>query len=298
MAILDDMVRTYETSTKTDTGIRTKPKEQAPALPKFEDRLQNAIDESLKAVGTGFNKIKDWVVKPKDGEADEPGSAPSADRGDLEDRLDDALRGVNNEIRDRERDTTELDRKLHDAQKELIRLRAQEQHVREMQLRVGQTKQLSEDLERKMAMLDDMVRTYETSTKTDTGIRAKPKEPAPALPKFEDRLESAINEALKSVATQEKKVAEIEAQLGRANTALVEERTRQQRIRSMQMKLRQSRHFSNDLHRALAAMSASIEDLKVRAGNLLKPEARGSKAVAKKPVPAEAPAPTKAPTTS
>jgi len=107
-----------------------------------------------------------------------------------------------------------------------------------MQLRVGQTKQLAEEMERKMALLDDMVRTYETSTKTDTGIRTKPKDQAPALPKFEDRLVNAINEALKAVTLQEKKVADLEKELGHANTSLVEERTRQQRIRSMQMACR------------------------------------------------------------
>jgi hypothetical protein len=160
-----------------------------------------------------------------------------------------------------------------------------------MQLRVGQTKQLAEEMERKMAILDDMVRTYETSTKTDTGIRTKPKDAPPALPKFEDRLENAIKEALKAVANQEKKVAEIEKELGHANTSLVEERTRQQRIRSMQIKLRQSRHFSNDLHRALSGMAAAINDLRVRAGNLLNPEAR-TRDKSKKP----APEPTKAPT--
>jgi predicted nucleic acid-binding Zn-ribbon protein len=143
-----------------------------------------------------------------------------------------------------------------------------------------------------MALLDDMVRTYETSTKTDTGIRTKPKEQAPALPKFEDRLENAISEALKAVTNQEKKVAELEKELGRANTSLVEERTRQQRIRSMQIKLRQSRHFSNDLHRALSSMSSAIEDLRVRAGNLLKPEAR-TRDKLKKPAPEPA-APPKA----
>ena len=176
------------------------------------DKGTERITARLKAVGTGFNKFKDWVVKPKEGESADPVSDAKIveERGDLEDRLDESLRAVNLEIRDREKDATELDRKLHEAQKELIRVRAQEQHVREMQLRVGQTKQLAEEMERKMALLDDMVRTYESSTKTDTGIRAKPKEAAPALPKFEDRLENAINEALKAVVTQEKKVAEVE----------------------------------------------------------------------------------------
>jgi len=273
----------------------SRPRLPSAAAPSSGEKGTEKITARLKAFGTGLNRIKEWAVKPKDGEPGEPGAEgkTAEERGDLEERLEESLRGVNAGIRDRERDATELDRKLHDAQKELIRLRAQEQHVREMQLRVGQTKQLSEDLERKMALLDDMVRTYETSTKTDTGIRTKPKEQAPALPKFEDRLEGAIKEALKSVAAQEKKVAEIETQLGHANTALVEERTRQQRIRAMQMKLRQSRHFSIDLHRALTAMASSIEDLRVRAGNLLKPEARAAKA--KKPA-VEAAVPPKAAT--
>ena len=277
----------------TETGTRPR----LPAAPSTSEKGTEKITARLKAVGTGLNRFKDWVVKPKDGESAEAGSdgkASSEDRGDLEDRLDESLRVVSLEIRDRERDATELDRKLHEAQKELIRFRAQEQQVREMQLRVGQTKQLAEEMERKMALLDDMVRTYETSTKTDTGIRQKPKEQAPALPKFEDRLQNAITEALKAVAGQEKKVADIEKQLGHANTSLVEERTRQQRIRSMQIKLRQSRHFSNDLHRALAAMGSAIEELRVRAGNLLKPEAR-ARDKAKKPAP-EAVVPAKAPT--
>jgi hypothetical protein len=277
-------------------GQETGTRPRLPSAPSSGDKGTEKITARLKAVGSGLNKIKDWVVKPKEGESAEPGAdgKPSEDRGDLEDRLDEALRIVSLEIRDRERDATELDRKLHEAQKELIRLRAQEQHVREMQLRVGQTKQLAEEMERKMALLDDMVRTYETSTKTDTGIRTKPKDQAPALPKFEDRLQNAIDEALKAVANQEKKVAEIEKGLGHANTSLVEERTRQQRIRSMQIKLRQSRHFSNDLHRALSAMSSAIDDLRVRAGNLLKPEAR-TRDKSKKPAPEPA-APTKAPT--
>jgi hypothetical protein len=67
--------------------------------------------------------------------------------------------------------------------------------VREMQVRIGETKQLSEDLERKMAALDSMVRSYESSTKTDTGIRSKPKDQAPPIPKVEDRLQTAINDA-------------------------------------------------------------------------------------------------------
>jgi hypothetical protein len=278
-------------------GQESGSRPRLPSAPSSGEKGTEKITARLKAMGTGLNKIKDWVVKPKDGEPGEPGSEPrpSEDRGDLENRLDESLRVVNLEIRERERDTTELDRKLHEAQKELIRLRAQEQHVREMQLRVGQTKQLSEDLERKMALLDDMVRTYETSTKTDTGIRAKPKEQAPALPKFEDRLQNAIDEALKAVATQEKKVAEIEKHLGHANTALVEERTRQQRIRSMQMRLRQSRHFSTDLHRSLTAVAAAIEELRVRAGNLLNPEARGRDKIRK---PAAEPAPAPKATTS
>jgi len=278
-----------------ETGTRPR-LPSAPTASPSGDKGTEKITARLKAIGTGLNRIKDWAVKPKEGEgAESGGDARPEDRGDLEDRLDESLRIVSLEIRDRERDATELDRKLHEAQKELIRVRAQEQHVREMQLRVGQTKQLAEEMERKMALLDDMVRTYETSTKTDTGIRSKPKDAAPALPKFEDRLENAINEALKAVAAQEKKVADIESQLGHANTSLVEERTRQQRIRSMQIKLRQSRHFSTDLHRALAAMGSAIEELRLRAGNLLKPESR-TRDKSKKPAPEAAPTPTKAQT--
>jgi DNA repair exonuclease SbcCD ATPase subunit len=277
-----------------ETGSRP----HLPAAASSGEKGTERITARIRAVGSGLNKIRDWVVKPKEGDAGgtDSGAKPhSEDGGDLEDRLEEALRTINLEIRDRERDATELDRKLHEAQKELIRHRAQEQHVREMQLRVGQTKQLSEDLERKMAMLDDMVRTYESSTKSDTGIRSKPKEQGPALPKFEDRLQSAIDEALKGVAAQEKKVTEIEAQLGKANAALVAERTRQQRVRSMQMRLRQSRHFSTDLHRALSSMAASIEDLRVRAGNLLKPEARAAREKLRKPVTSATPVPVATP---
>jgi hypothetical protein len=250
------------------------------------EKSGDRIADRLKAVGSGLSRIRDWVVKPKDGEPAEtgsdakPGSDPSTD---LEDRLEEALRLISLDIRERERDATDLDRKLHEAQKELIKHRAQEQHVREMELRAGQTKQLSEDLDRKMALLDDMVRTFESSSKSDPGIRTKAKEPAADLPGFEERLRNTIDGALKAVAAQEKKVDEIESELGRANGALVEERTRLQRIRSMQIRLRQTRHFSTDLHRALSAMASSIEDLRMRAANLLNPEARAARERARHP---------------
>ena len=239
------------------------------------------ITARIKAVGDGISKIKDWVVKRegKESEAGEPAAelkSASKTPGDLEDRLDETLRAVNVEIREREKAATELDRKLHEAQKELIKKRAEEQHVREMQVRIGETKQLSEDLERKMAALDSMVRTYESSTKTDTGIRTKPKDQA-AAPKVEDRLQTAITDALKAVEAQEKKVGEIEKELEKANAALVEERTRQQRVRTMQIRLRQTRHFSVDLHRALSGMASSIENLRSRAGNLLRPDLKAAR---------------------
>ena len=279
----------------TENGSRPR----AQSAPPSDETSTDKITARLKVVGSGLNKIKEWVVKPKEAEGQPGPEGKPEQKGDLEERLDEALKIVSHDIREREKDAMDLDRKLHEAQKELIGLRAQEQQVREMQLRVGQTKQLTEDLERKMAVLDDMVRSYEASTKKDTGIRTKPKDPslAPPLPKFEDRLTNAINEALKAVTAQEKKVAEIENQLGHANTSLVEERTRQQRIRSMQMKLRQSRHFSIDLHRSLSAMASAIEELRIRAGNLLKPEARMRDKLKKAPEPAaQAPAPTKATT--
>ncbi len=263
-------VRSYETGSR-------------PRLPNpsgsSEEKGTERITARLKAVGDGINKFAGWVTKreAKEGEAEggSPAEAkPTKTPGDLEDRLDEAMRSISLEIRDREKNTSELDRKLHEAQKELIRLRAQEQHVREMQLRMGETKQVAEELERKMALLDGMVKTFETSTKSDTGIRPKPKESVPVLPKFEDRLQSAIDEALKGVASQEKRVAEIEKELEKANASLVEERTRQQRIRSMQIRLRSARHFSTDLQRALSGMASAIEDLRIRAGSLLKPEAR------------------------
>jgi len=262
-------VRSYE------TGSRPR----LPGSSSSEEKGTEKITARLKAVGDGINKFAGWVTKrdAKEGDSDAalpPVEKPARTPGDLEDRLDEAMRSISLEIRDRERTSSDLDRKLHDAQKELIRLRAQEQHAREMQLRMGETKQMSEELERRMALLDGMVRTFETSTKSDTGVRMKPKEQAPAMPKFEDRLQGAIDEALKGVAAQEKKVAEIEKELERANQSLVEERTRQQRIRSMQMRLRQARHFSTDLQRALSGMASSIEDLRTRAGGLLKPETR------------------------
>lgn len=246
----------------------------------------NKISDRIKAVGSGLSRIRDWVVKPKDEDAASTGSdakPASEPPTDLEERLEEALRTISLEIRERERHATDLDRKLHEAQKELIKHRAQEQHVREMQLRAGQTKQLSEDLDRKMALLDDMVRTFESSSKADSGIRTKAKEPAADIPVFEERLKSTIDGALKAVAAQEKKVEEIESELGRANGALVEERTRLQRIRSMQIRLRQTRHFSTDLHRALSAMASSIEDLRTRAANLLNPEARVARERARQP---------------
>src|SRR5262249_36219894 len=143
-----------------EMAVRGQESGSRPRLPSGGSSVEKGterITARLKAVGSGFNRIKEWVVKPKEGDGPEPAAAesrpPAEDRGDLEDRLESALRIVNLDIREKEKDANELDRKLHEAQKELIRVRAQEQHVREMQLRVGQTKQLSEDLERKMALL-------------------------------------------------------------------------------------------------------------------------------------------------
>jgi len=252
------------------------------------------ITARMKAVGDGINKIKEWVGRGKEAESEAaPEPRPTSRSADLEDRLEDALRSINLEIRERENSATELDRKLHEAQRELIKKRAEEQHVREMQVRIGETKQLSEDLERKMAALDSMVRTYESSTKSDTGIRTKPKD-QPAAPKVEDRLQNAINDALKAVESQEKKVAEIEKELARATASLVEERTRQQRVRQMQIRLRQARHFSVDLHRALAGMASSIENLRDRAGNLLRPDLKAARRPERSAGAAEAAPPTKA----
>jgi hypothetical protein len=283
-------VRSYE------TGSRPR----LPNAAASEEKGTEKITARLKVVGDGINKIAGWVTK-RDAKEGEPGAAvpavekPARTPGDLEDRLDEALRSISLEIRDCERSTGDLDRRLHEAHKELVRFRAQEQHVREMQLKMGETKQMSEELERRMAQLDGMVRTFETSTKSDTGIRVKPKEPAGAAPKYEDRLQGAIDEALKGVAVQEKKVVEIEKELEKANSLLVEVRTRQQRIRTMQMRLRQARHFSTDLQRALSGVAASLEDLRVRAGGLLKPEVRTarepSRTMPKPAEPAAKPAP-------
>ncbi len=256
-------------SQETGSRLRLPP----PSAP--EEKGTEKITSRLRAVGDGFAKIKEWVVKPgvKEGEADSAGSKGS---GDLEDRLEAVHRSISLELRERERGATELDRKLHEAQKELIRLRANEQHARDMQVRIGQTQQLSEDLERRMAMLDEMVQTFERTTKSDTGIRTKPKEQSPAAPKIEDRLQGAIDGALKAVTAQEKKLAEVEKELERAKTGLVAERARQQRLRSMQIRLRQARHFSVDLQRSLAGLGAAVDDLRRRAGDLLRPEAKPS----------------------
>ena len=190
----------------------------------------------------------------------------------MADRLEGALRTITAEIRDREREANEVDRKLHEAQKELIRARAQEQHARETQIKIGQTKQLSEDLERRMAMLDEMVRSFEAPGKTDGVVRPKPKEAAAAGPRIDDRLQSAIDEALKTVVAQEKKVADLEKQVQSANAAMVDERTRQQRIRAMQVRLRQARHFSQDLQRSLSGLGSTLSDLSRRAVDLLRPD--------------------------
>lgn len=279
-----------------ENGSRPKPSGGTSSMEKGTERFTAGI----KAVGDGISKIKGWVSKRdgKEGEEPEATDAKPAGKtmGDLEERLDETLRSITLEIREKEKVTTELDRKLYDAQKDLIKKRAEEQHVREMQVKIGETKQLSEDLERKMAALDSMVKSYESSTKKETGIRTKPVD-QPAAPKFEDRLQTAINDALKNVAEQEKKVAEIEKELERANAALVGDRARQQRVRSMQIRLRQARHFSVDLHRALSGMASAIESLRVRAGNLLRPEIKAAREGVRrpeKPAVAEAVPPTKA----
>jgi chromosome segregation ATPase len=229
-----------------------------------------------------FSKIKDWVTKPK--EAHEPEvpstgkvSNPDTRSGrvprDLDERLEDMVQRIAADIRDRERDAGDIDRRLHEAQTDLIARRANEQRVREMQIRIGQTRHLSEDLERKMAMLDEMVRSFESKTQTDTGL--KPKQ---AVPKIDDRLQTALDEAVKAVEAQEKKVAELEKDLERAQAALVEDRARQQRVRTMQIRLRQVRHLSADLQRGVGGLGPTIDDLRRRAAGLLKPESEGPKA--------------------
>jgi hypothetical protein len=259
--------------------------------PSSVEKGTEKITARIKAVGDGINKIREWVVKGKEGETPEAVDAKTP--GDLEERLEEMIRAVGAEIREREKVTTDLDRKLYDAQKELIKKRAEEHHVREMQVRIGETKQLSEDLERKMAALDNLVKSYESSTKTDTGIRSKPQGQQPVAPKMEDRMQAAINDALKGVGEQEKKVAEIEKELERAHAALVEERARQQRVRAMQIRLRQARHLSVDMQRALSGMASSIENLRARASNLLRPEVKAARRP-EKPAAAESAPSTKA----
>ncbi len=255
-------LRSYETGSR-------------PRIAAVSDKSGEKITSRLKAVSDGLGKFRDWVSKPKkEGEAADSPGAPRGPR-DMAERLEDALHGMSAEVRDREREASELDRKLHEAQKELIRARTQEQHAREMQINIGKTKQLSEDLERRMQMLDEMVRSFETPGKSDP--LAKAKGAVPAVPKIDDRLQAAIDEALKTVAAQEKKIAELEKQVQQANAALVEERARQQRIRSMQVRLRQARHFSEDLQRSLAGLGASLEDLGRRAAGLLRSETTSSR---------------------
>ena len=87
-------------------------------------------------------------------------------------------------------------------------------------------------------------------------------------------MQTAVDEANKAVTSQEKKVAELEKELERAKSGLVEERTRQQRIRGMQIRLRQARYFSTDLQRALAGLASTLDDLRLRAGSLLRPDAK------------------------
>ena len=277
-----------------ELAVRAQENGSRPRLPSGTSPMEKGTEKitaRIKAVGDGISKIKEWVVKGKEGEASEASEARTP--GDLEERLEETLRACTAENRDREKVTTDLDRKLYDAQKELIKKRAEEHHVREMQVRIGETKQLSEDLERKMAALDNHVKNYESTTKTDTGIRSKPKEQQPVAPKMEDRMQAAINDALKGVAEQEKKVAEIEKELERAHAALVEERARQQRVRAMQIRLRQARHLSVDMQRALSGMASSIESLRARASNLLRPEVKAARRP-EKPAAAESAPSTKA----
>ena len=255
-------LRSYETGSR-------------PRIAAVSDKSSEKITSRLKVVSDGLGRIRDWVSKPK--KEGEPADVPGAPRGprDMAERLEDALQGMSADVRDREREASELDRKLHEAQKELIRARTQEQHAREMQINIGKTKQLSEDLERRMAMLDEMVRSFEAPGKADP--LAKSKGAVPAVPKIDDRLQAAIDEALKTVAAQEKKIAELEKQVQQANGALVEERARQQRVRAMQVRLRQARHFSEDLQRSLAGLGASLEELGRRAAGLLRSETTASR---------------------
>jgi hypothetical protein len=270
-AIIDIEVslRTYETGTRPRLAPASRPADQSSDRPTA--RLK---------IGEGFSKIKEWVSKPKEGEGAEtaPGSRqgsgirmPARPGGDLEDRLDDALRSVAAEIKERERHAADLDRKLHDGQRELIKQRAQEQHARETQIKLSQAKQLSEDYERKMAAINEMVRSFESGGKGDPS-KPKPKEAMPSGPNFDDRLQSAVDEALKAVAAQEKKVADLEKEVERANASLVEERALQQRVRAMQIRLRQARYFSTDLQRSLDSLGGALDELRHRAAGLLKPK--------------------------
>lgn len=268
-------------------SIETGSRQRLAAVRSSSEKSADRASGRFKAVGEGLSRIKGWVSKKEDKEEGK-GSEGGADtrslsrkgaEGDLEDRLGNCMRAVEAEIRDRERESTSLDRQLHEEQGKLIRTRAQEQHAREMQVRIGQTKQLSEDLDRRMAALDDMVRTFEAGGKPGATAPSKPKAPPAGLPNLEDRLQGAIDEAVKAVSVSEEKVARLEKSVANANAALVEERTRLQRIRSMQMRLREARHFSADLQRTLEGLSGVVNDLRARSGNLLRPrEKRGTDA--------------------
>lgn len=270
---IETTLKGYEEAVRSKRGSRV-----------IAGQAAEKITSRLRAMGDGLSKLLGKKEDEGSGGGDTPRPAPPKGFRDLEDRLGDTILVISQEIQDREKLATELDRRLHEGQKELIRLRANEQHAREMQLRIGQTKSLSEDLERKMALLDEMVRNFEGLGKAEPGLKPKPKEPQPAIPKLEDRLQGAIDEALKAVAAQEKKVAELEKEAEKARTALVDERARQQRIRAMQVRLRQIRYFSTDLQRVLEGLEDSIQGFLERAWSLLRPEKEGGEKAAPKPV--------------
>jgi hypothetical protein len=290
---IEATLRSYESQP------RSRP--SAAASSSSSEKGTERISSRFKAVGDVFSRIKGSVTG-KDESAEpaatpKPADASSGPRTfrDLEDRLGELIEGMGGAIRERERESVDFDRKLHEAQKDLIRHRANEQHLRDMQIKMGQTKHLSDELERKRAALDEMMKSFESASKPDAA--AKPKPAAPAPPKIEDKLQTAIDEALKAIGAQEKKVADLEKDLEKAQGALVEERTRQQRVRALQVRLRQVRHFSSDLQRGLGGLASSIEDMRRRAGSLLRPTSEApkpgrapeaAKPAAPRPAPAEA----------
>src|SRR5687767_11090207 len=68
----------------TENGSRPR----LAAVPAPEETSTDKITARLKVVGSGLNKIKEWVVKPKEAEGQPGPEGKPEQRGDLEERLD------------------------------------------------------------------------------------------------------------------------------------------------------------------------------------------------------------------